>query len=316
MSVNVVNATMLRKIRTRPINTISPVSNAILHVVFILYALACVLPLLLVISVSLTSEQAIRVHGYTMWPTEFSLEAYRYLFKETRFVMNAYKVTAIATLCGAVLCVINVALYAYPLSRKDFRFKTFFTFLSFFTMLFGGGLVPYYLVITKILNLYDTLYVLFVPAAFSAFWVLVMRAFYKSQIPDEVIESARIDGAGEWRTWLQIVIPLSIPGFATIGLFSTIGIWNDFFNCLLFTNKAELQNLQYLIYSALTKIQYLLSAASTGNADSNLALELSKLPLQSFRMAMAVVTVGPIILAYPYFQRFFIKGLTIGAVKG
>ena len=168
------------------------------------------------------------------------------------------------------------------------------------------------MVMRQVLSLQNTLWALFLPSAFSPFWVIVMRTYYKMNVPNEIIEAARMDGAGEWRTFLQIVIPLSMPGLATVALFSAIGIWNNFFNSLLLVDNAQYYSLQFTIYTTLNNIRFLLE-----NADKMQGLvNVSELPSQTFRMAMAVVTVGPIILAYPFFQRYFIKGLTIGAVKG
>lgn len=299
----------------RPINTVSPGANAGLHVIFILYSLVCILPMLIVIGVSFTQEDQILQHGYNIIPPVFSLTAYTYLFK-LGTVATAYLNTIIATICGTAICVTLVTLYAYPLSRKDFRYMRFFTFYLFFTMLFSGGLAPYYIITTKLFGLFDNLYALFVPLSFSAFWVIVMRSFFKTQIPDEIIESSRIDGAGEWRTLMQIVLPLALPGLATVALFSTIGIWNNFFMCLLLTSSDKYINLQYMIYRALSSIRFLKDAASQMGASADLQGELTKLPDESFRMAMCVITVGPIIFTYPFFQKYFIKGLTIGALKG
>ena len=168
------------------------------------------------------------------------------------------------------------------------------------------------MVMRQVLSIQNSLWALFLPSAFSPFWVIVMRTFYKANVPVEVIESARIDGASEWRTLLQIVIPLSIPGLATVALFSAIGIWNNFFNCLLLVDEAKYYSLQFTIYTTLNNIRFLLE-----NADKMAGLvNISALPSQTFRMAMAVVTVGPIIFAYPFFQKYFVRGLTIGAVKG
>jgi putative aldouronate transport system permease protein len=226
--------------------------------------------------------------------------------------VTAYKNTILSTVAGTALSVLMVGLYAYPLSRDNFRFKGFFTFYAFFTMLFGGGLVSYYMVMRQILQIQNTLWALFLPSSFSPFWVIVMRTFYKTNVPDEVIEAARIDGANEWRTFFQVVVPLATPGLATVALFSAIGIWNNFFNCLLLVDEAQYYSLQYTIYTTLNSIRFLLE-----NADKMAGLvNVSELPSQTFRMAMAVVTVGPIIFAYPFFQRYFVRGLTIGAVKG
>ncbi len=238
--------------------------------------------------------------------------AYTFLFNEGSIVITAYKNTIISTVAGTILSVVMVGLYAYPLSRDDFKFKGFFTFYAFFTMLFGGGLVSYYMVMRQILQIHNSLWALFLPSAFSPFWVIVMRTYYKTNIPDEIIESARIDGASEWRTLLQIVMPLAVPGLATVALFSAIGIWNNFFNCLLLVDEAKYFNLQFTIYTTLNNIRFLLE-----NADKMQGLvNVSELPSQTFRMAMAVVTIGPIVFAYPFFQRYFIRGLTMGAIKG
>ncbi|MFN3982671.1 MAG: carbohydrate ABC transporter permease [Caldilinea sp.] len=215
-------------------------------------------------------------------------------------------------MAGTLVTVVLVMLYAYPLSRSNFRFSSFFTFLAFFTMLFSGGLVSYYMVMRQILHIQNTIWALFLPSAFSPFWVFVLRTYIKTNIPEELIEAARMDGAGEWRTLIQIVVPLSVPGLATVALFSAIGIWNNFFNVLLLVDKVELYNLQYTIYSTLNNIRFLVENASRMQGMVN----LSELPSQTFRMAMAVVTIGPIVLAYPFFQRFFVRGLTIGAIKG
>lgn len=296
----------------RDVLAISPVTNIFLNLLLLLACLLTLIPIYVIVIASVTSEASLTANGYRLWPEEFSGMAYRFLFSQGSIVVTAYKNTIISTTVGTVLSVIMVALYAYPLSRDNFKFGTFFTFYAFFTMLFSGGLVSYYMVTRQILLLQNTLWALFLPSAFSPFWVIVMRTFYKANVPNEIIEAARIDGANEWRTFIQIVLPLSVPGLATVALFSAIGIWNNFFNCLLLVDNAEYYSLQFTIYTTLNNIRFLLE-----NADKMQGLvNISELPSQTFRMAMAVVTVGPIILAYPFFQRFFVKGLTIGAIKG
>jgi putative aldouronate transport system permease protein len=176
--------------------------------------------------------------------------------------------------------------------------------------------VAFYLQATQVLHINNTLFALFLPQSFSAYWVIIMRTFYKSNVPDSVIESARIDGAGEWRTLLQIVSPLAVPGFATVALFAAVGIWNNFFNCLLLVNDVKYYNLQYVIYEILRTVQFMKQMAASSGVMADVGGGLANMPSESFRMAMAVVTMGPIVLAYPFFQKYFVKGLTIGAVKG
>jgi putative aldouronate transport system permease protein len=317
---NRAGALIEKKNRYRNLNELSDFANAIWHVIFIIGCCCCILPLWVVISASLTQEQALIINGYGFLPSEFSFRAYQFLFEAAGggAMGLAYKNTFIATLCGTVICVMSVGLYAYPLSRPDFRFTRFFTFYSFFSMLFHAGTVAFYMLCSQILQITNSMFALFLPASFSAFWVIVMRTFYKANIPDSVIESARIDGAGEWRTFIQIVMPLAVPGFATVALFAAVGIWNNYFLCLLLVNDRAYYNLQYTIYEILKSIQILKELVSSGSGSGAVAGQtaLGDMPSESFRMAMAVVTMGPIILAYPFFQRYFVKGLTIGAVKG
>ena len=301
-----------QKRKKRDVLALSSMTNAVLTVLLGICCILALIPLYVIVISSVTSEAALTANGYRLWPEEFSTMAYKFLFSKGSIVVTAYKNTIISTLAGTVLSVLMVGLYAYPLSRPNFKFKTFFTFFAFFTMLFGGGLVSYYMVTRQILQIQNSIWALFLPSAFSPFWVIVMRTFYQTNVPNEIIESARIDGASEWRTLFQIVMPLAIPGLATVALFSAIGIWNNFFNCLLLVDEAKYYSLQFTIYTTLNNIRFLLE-----NADKMAGLvNISELPSQTFRMAMAVVTVGPIIFAYPFFQRYFIRGLTMGAVKG
>ncbi len=292
-------------------NQISRGTNAFFNVLLFLACILTIFPLWIIVVSSFTSETALTTYGYRLWPMEYSVNAYTYLFKDGSIMITAYRNTLIATFSGMILSVVTVGLYAYALSRPDFRFKKFFTFFSFFTMLFGGGMVSYYNMTRSVLGLKDTVWALFLPMVFSAYWVIIMRTFYQSSVPEAIIESARIDGSGEWRTLIQIVCPLAVPGFATVGLFSAIGVWNDFRNCLLINDSAQYYNLQYTIYQTMNNLRFLKENASRMGG-----VNVANLPAETFRMAMAVVTVGPIIMAYPFFQKYFVKGLTVGAVKG
>ena len=292
-------------------NLISKKTNLFFNILLLVGCLLTVFPLWIIIVASISSEVALTTYGYRLWPVEFSLNAYTYLFRDGSVMITAYKNTLIATVAGTILCTITVGLYAYALSRRDFKFRKFFTFFSFFTMLFSGGMVSYYNICRSFLGLKNTVYALFLPLSFSAYWVIIMRTFYNSNVPEEVIESARIDGSGEWRTLIQIVAPLAIPGYATVALFSAVGLWNDFRLCLLLNDSSYYYNLQYTIYQTMNNLRFLKE-----NASKMGGVNVSNLPAETFRMAMAVVTVGPIIIAYPFFQKYFIKGLTVGAVKG
>jgi len=300
--------------RRREPNQLSPTANTAINLLFILYAAACVVPLLVILGISFSSEESIIRHGYSIIPKEFSIQAYDFIFKDGTTIIRAYGVTLFTTIVGMSMCVVTVCLYAYPLSRTTFKFRRFFMFFLFVTMLFGGGMVASYVVNVNLLGLRNNIWILILPMGFNAFWVIVMRTFYKTQIPESLIESAKIDGAGEWLTLLRIVLPLSLPGIATVALFSTIGIWNDFFLNLLYVRDKELYNLQRLIQQALQTIETLREiAVKIGTSGGT--IDLSKLPSETFRMAICILTIGPIVLAYPFFQKYFIRGLTIGAIK-
>jgi len=300
--------------RRREPNQIAPSANVILNIAFILLAASCVLPIVVVLSISLSTEASIMQQGYGLLPREFSLQAYDFLFKDGSVVSRAYAVTLFTTIVGTVLCVITVCLYAYPLSRPTFKFRKFFMFFIFFTMLFGGGMVASFVVNAGLLGLRDNIWIMVIPMAFSPFWVIVMRTFYRTTIPESLIESSKIDGAGEWYTLIRVVLPLSLPGIATVALFSTIGIWNDFFLNMLYIRDPSLYNLQRMINEVLTTITIIQNLAfSIGQSGGT--INFNDLPNETFRMAMCIVTIGPIVLAYPFFQKYFIRGLTIGAVK-
>ncbi|WP_160035453.1 carbohydrate ABC transporter permease [Paenibacillus sp. An7] len=290
-------------------------SGAVIHAFFIFYAALCILPLILVLSISLSDETTVIANGYRFIPETFSVSAYEFLFKDMDQIIRSYGVSIFVTVVGTVISVALTACYAYPLSRSDLPYRGFFAFFIFFTMLFNGGLVPWYLVYVNLLDLKNTIWVLIMPMLMSPFFVLVMRTFFSSSIPMSILESARVDGAGEFRTFVRIVLPLSLPVLATVALFSTLNYWNDWYLSMIFISDNKTISLQYLMYRTLLDIQYLTS-------NSNVASQISSqggmldLPNKTLQMAMAVVGIGPIVLAYPFFQRYFIKGLTVGAVKG
>lgn len=299
---------------TRSIHAIGRRANTLLNVLFAIGALACVLPLLLVVAVSVTPERDLVVNGYRLLPDSISLDAYRLVLGDERKVLNAYGVTIFVTVAGTVLSTLLTTLIAYPISRKSLRYRNVVSFAVFFTMLFHGGLAPTYLIFTQVLRLKDTLFVLMLPHLVNAFNVIVMRTYFAANIDESILESARMDGAGELRTFFRIVLPLSMPGVATIALFTTLLLWNDWFTSMVYINKDALVSVQYLMVRVIRNLQYLqanpeLTAAYGDNIAANI-------PSESARMAMAIIGIGPIVVAYPFFQRYFVKGLTIGAVKG
>jgi putative aldouronate transport system permease protein len=300
------------KTKRRDFYQLSPGSNIVLNVIAGLFALMCVFPFLFVVIISFTDEKILAKDGYQLIPKQWSLDAYRYVFKTGDSLLQAYSVTIFVTVVGTLLSLFIVTLYAYAISRKSFKYRKFFGFLAFFTMLFNGGLVPTYIVITQLVGIKDTIWALIFPMAVNAFYILIMRTFFSTMVPDAIIESSKIDGAGEFRTFAQIVLPLSLPGLATIALFCTLGYWNDWFNALLYIDKPSLVPLQSMLMRIENSMQFLLQNSS--NASINTGI-LQSMPQESARMAMVVLATGPIILAYPFFQRYFVQGLTIGGVK-
>jgi putative aldouronate transport system permease protein len=305
---------MSSKKSTLQINSVSPATNIAFNIFFTVYCILCLAPLLLIFMVSITDQSSLAVNGYSFTPSKISFDAYRYLFNDLGKLLRSYGVTIFACVVGTFFCVTFTMLYSYPISRKSFKYRNFFSFFIFFTMLFQGGLVPWYILYTKYLHLQNNLIALIMPAVMNAFYVLVTKTFFTLNIPDSVLEAARIDGASEFNIFYTIVIPMSTPVIATIALFSALAYWNDWYLCLLFINDPKYYNLQYSMYQALRSLQFLTS--SLGSASGNAASALANVPGETLRMAMAILGIGPIVFAYPFFQRYFIKGLTIGAVKG
>ncbi|MDR1540606.1 MAG: carbohydrate ABC transporter permease [Clostridiales bacterium] len=301
------------KKRSYVANRISYPVNIVWNILFALASLSCILPLILVIMVSLTDEKSLVQYGYSFFPHVFGLSGYEYIMKKGGAVLSSYSVSILVALVGTVLSTMVIALYAYPLSRPNFKYKGLFTGLVFVTMLFSGGLVPWYIMYTQVLGIGNTIAVLIIPYLMNAWYVLILRTFFKSAVPEELLESARIDGANEFHIFAGIALPLSTAGLATVGLFSMILYWNDWYLPLMFIRSENLYNVQYLLKSILENVQFL---ARMSTQVAGIGGAVKDLPSETIRMSIAVIAVGPIILAYPFFQRYFIKGLTIGAVKG
>lgn len=300
---------------SNPGNRLAAPAAFAIQLFFCIYSLLCLIPLVLLVMVSFSAETSVVRSGYQFWPEHFSLAAYRFLGKDIGQILHSYGISIIVTVVGTALSMIIIALYAYPISRPNFPQGKVFTFFAFFTMLFSGGLVPWYLVYVQFLDLKDTLWALIMPQLMSAFWVLVMRTFFQTTIPGQVLESAKIDGAGELRIFWQIVLPLSLPVLATVALFQTLAYWNDWFLSLVFITGDHNISVQYLMYKMMANIQYLSTNTTAANAIAA-AGGMMNFPSETVRMAMVIVGIGPIVLAYPFFQNYFIKGLTVGAVKG
>lgn len=303
-----------KKIKKVEIRSFNPTVNFIFNVVIGLFALSCLLPFIFVISISLTSETSLAELGYRFWPKEFSFSAYTYIFggNMSQKIIQAFGVTIFVTVFGTFVNATMTSLYAYTISRSNFPFRRFFTIFALVTMLFTPGMVATYIVVSNFLNLKDTIWALILPLALGPFNILVMRTFFIKTVPDSIIESARIDGATEMMIFMKIVLPLAVPGIATISLFAALGYWNDWFNALLYIQKDSLVPIQYLLMRIQNNLDYLAQNAGMG---SQIQGGLAALPSESARMAIVVISTLPIALTYPFFQRYFVGGLTIGGVK-
>lgn len=303
---------MNKKITFQDSTKISKRADMVLNIFMILLVIACIYPIFLVFGVSITDEHTITLEGYRLIPKAVSLAAYEYVFTDAVDIFRAYGVTIMVTAIGSVLSLIVISLYAYPLSRRDFKYRTHFTLIVFFTMLFNAGLVPWYMVYTNVLHINNTIFAMILPGLMTPLYVLIMRTFYATTIPESIIEAAKVDGASEFMIFTRIVLPLSKPSLATIGLFNVLYYWNDWYAPLLFIKDEKLFNLQYLLYRINQSITYL---TSQSNSLGNVSELLANIPSQSARMAMAIIAIGPIVLAYPFFQKYFVEGLTVGSIK-
>jgi putative aldouronate transport system permease protein len=274
-----------------------------------LFALLCLFPFALMITSSFMQEKEIISEGFKLFPKSISLSAYKYLLNNPQKILNAYKITIILTVFGTILGLFFMSMAGYVLNRKDFKYRNFFSFFIYFTTLFSGGLIPSYILMVQFLHLKDNILAMLLPAMISAWSIFLMRNFMKS-IPDSLYESATIDGAGDFRIYLQIFMPLAVPSLATVGLFLSLGYWNEWYNAMLYIQSPEKFPLQYFLQKMVnqTNVQELIK--------QGIVIDAEELPTQSVKMATAVLATGPIILLYPFLQRYFISGLTIGSVKG
>lgn len=298
----------------RSLNAIRPGTEALFHLILGLFALICILPFVFVIIISFSSEDSIKRIGYSFLPETWSLSAYQQVLGLGDVLWRSYFNSFLITIVGTVISVSMCVLYAYPLYRRDFRFRSFFSFFSFFTMIFGGGLIPTYIVCKNLLGLSNNYAALIVPMLVSPFNIIIMRTFFQSSVPFDLIEAATIDGSGEYSTLLRIILPIVKPGIATVALLTALGYWNEWFLCMLYITDRKLYPLQYLLMEMQKNAEFLArnsSVIGTASADA-----IARLPNQTMRMAVVVFIVLPIACAYPFFQRYIVAGLTIGSVKG
>ncbi|WP_397361763.1 carbohydrate ABC transporter permease [Paenibacillus sp.] len=281
------------------------------YLIITISSLICLFPFILIISGSLTANESIIRDGFHLIPKVFSLEGYQMVFTFPTQLIKAYGVTIFVTVVGTLVGLFLITMAGYVLQRKDFKYRNQMAFFIYFTTLFGGGLVPWYIMLTTYFGLADTYAVLILPGLMTPFLIILMKNFIKSAIPEELFESAKIDGANDFRIYYSVVLKLAMPGIATVGLFLALTYWNDWFMSSLFINDANMYQLQYYLYNTINTMMFV-SQMATGTGVT-LGREI---PTESTKMAMAIVVTGPIIFLYPFVQRYFVKGLTIGAVKG
>ncbi len=289
-------------------------SKILLNLFFILFSLCFLLPFLLVVSVSLTSEAGIAEYGYRLFPSEISFTGYSYVFENMDQIIDSYIVTTITSVCGTILGLIVMSMMAYALSRRDFAYKNGLTLFIFITMIFSGGLVPSYIVNTQYLNLGDNILVYILPSLASAWHIVILRTFFKD-LPVSLVESAKLDGAREFTILFRIIIPLSKPVLATVGLLTLLSRWNDWNTALIYIRTPQLYSLQYLLQRILREVEFVTALAK----EMPVGVDLSKtneVPTESMRFALAIVAAGPMLVIFPFFQKYFVSGLTVGAVKG
>jgi len=272
---------------------------------------ACVLPFVMVISTSLTSVEGIRTWGYTLFPRGISAKAYTYIFANPKQILDSYCLTVFVTACGTICGMFLMTTFAYTISREDYKFKKILSFYIYFTMLFNGGMVANYILMTRFLGLQDNRLSLILPLMMNAWNVLILRIFCKS-IPNSLIESAKIEGANEFKIFFSIVIPLAKTGIATIMLLLVFTYWNDWFLSMMYMDTSKDVTLQYYLVKILNNVEFI----KANETNSGGMLARLNVPDESVRMALCVIAAGPMTVLFPFFQKYFVKGLVVGSVKG
>lgn len=287
------------------------ISQTVLVIVVTLFSLACLFPFLMVIAGSLSTENDIVNYGYTLIPKHITFDSYRILLLGSNRIVDAYGISILVTVVGTVLSIIVNGMGGYVMARRSFKYRNVLSIYVIITMLFSGGLVPWYIICVRYLDLKDTLWAMILPPLANAFNMFLIRNFMQG-IPEDLYESAKMDGASEYRIFFRLIVPLSVPVLATVGLFVALGYWNDWFLGLMFIDKQELQPLQLLLRTLVSNVEFL---KSSSNAAAMRQISAT-IPSESIKMALTVITIGPIVFLYPFVQRYFVKGLMVGAVKG
>ncbi|MDD6679552.1 MAG: carbohydrate ABC transporter permease [Firmicutes bacterium] len=279
-----------------------------------LLAIYCIIPFFLMLSISLSTENALANNGYTFIPKEWSLAAYDYMWAKRYTIGRCYALTIIVTVAGTLGNLVLTSLFAYPLSRKDFKPRNFFAFFVFFTVMFNGGLTASYIVWTQFFHIKNTIWAYILPGALmGAMNVLMVRNYFNANIPYEIIEAARIDGANDMRIYARIMVPLSKPVMTTVGLFAAIGYWNNWTNGMYYISDTKLFTIQVYLKKLMDSIAFLKSSSA---AAEGAALAFKSLPTESARMAIAIIAILPILMVYPFIQKELVKGMVVGGVKG
>lgn len=297
------------------INQVSPATNAFLSAFMIFMACVFIAPLLLVIAISFSGEKGIMEEGYRFIPAEFTFDAYKFLYKSAHGVGRAYLNTIFYSVVGTVVSLLVMSMFAFVLSRKDFKGRNAFAFYAFFTTLFGGGLVPQYILFCRYLHIDNTIWVFLLPGLVTAFNVIILRTFINSTIDDSMLESARLDGANDFQCYWKIVMPLFKPGLASVGLFTFVDKWNEWFTGLTYVSNVKLQPIMTYLQKIQKNMEYLMSDTPANSGPAYIEA-IKNMPSDATRMAITVVAILPLLVCYPFFQKYFIKGLTVGSVKG
>ncbi len=280
------------------------------YIYFIILALVCIIPFVILISASFSDEMLLVDTGYGILPKGFTLDAYRIVFSNSDALVRAYIVTIVTTAVGSVLCTLIMSMVAYPLTRSSYKPRNAVSFYIYFTMLFGAGAIPSYMLITQYLHLKDNILVLIIPALFTPYHTFVLRTYF-SQIPDGVIEAARIDGASEWGTFFRIVLPMSVTGVVTILFLQILTFWNQWYACLMYITDDNLITLQYYLQRVMSNVDQMLK-----NQELGITTSLGTIPSETTRMAICIIAAGPMMFVFTFFQKYFTKGMTVGSVKG